>query len=419
VSENDKDVNPYGKGSRGKFTIANPFITDEMKLIIVDLDNLTDEQKAMPRQAHDWSFAKQPHLAHFFVFHWCEYTKNAVPNDESTAFQTIGERAFFVDYESAQNYFKYLHENHFVEYVCFQYEKGDKTGLLHLQGFMRYKKIMFPNKVRVIFPTMSLKQCGMQSNQECRAYCCKEETKVDGFDFFEWGNFTKIGQRNDLVRLIQAIKDDMPYEQLLENFPYQMMNMGDKVEKTRQNLIREKFKNVEREIHVTYIYGVEGTGKTTFPYRVLGLQYQDVFKVSNYKHSGKYDNYKCQDVILFDEFHGQIDITEMNDMLNGQPYDFPCRYNDRSACFTKAIFTSNYPMEEAYKNEIDKGKMRSFKGFQRRVTEIIYMPERNHYIWQLGRPSDEIIDNLKSQGAKIKLPPQEITQGEIDIAEVF
>jgi len=70
-------ANPYDRANRNDFTIANPFITDEMKIKIVDMDNLTDEQKAMPKQDHDYTFQKQPHLVNFFIFKWCEYTKNA------------------------------------------------------------------------------------------------------------------------------------------------------------------------------------------------------------------------------------------------------------------------------------------------------------------------------------------------------
>ena len=172
-----------------------------------------------------------------------------------------------MDYESAKAYFTYLHENHVLDYVCFRYEKGAKTGLLHLQGFVRYKKPQYPNKVRAVFPTMSLTPCGYKTNEDCRAYCMKEETKIDGFDFWEWGNFTKIGQRNDIKNLIIDMKKKLPYEEMLEKYPHQMLNMGDKIEKAEQKLIRDQFKNKEREIYVTYIYGAEGTGKTTYPWR--------------------------------------------------------------------------------------------------------------------------------------------------------
>jgi hypothetical protein len=31
------------------------------------------------------------------------------------------------------------------------------------------------------------------------------------------------------------------------------------------------------------------------------------------------------------------------------------------------------------------------------------MPDRNYYIWQKGNPTQEVIDTLNSQGAKIEL----------------
>jgi len=90
----------------------------------------------------------------------------------------------------------------------------------------------------------------------------------------------------------------------------------------------------------------------------------------------------------------------MNDMLNGQPYDLPCRFNDKFACFTKVIFTSNYPLNDIYKDERVKGKEPSFKGFCRRINEIIHIPEQNVYIWEKGQPSEQVIAKLTEQGAK-------------------
>jgi len=43
------------------------------------------------------------------------------------------------------------------------------------------------------------------------------------------------------------------------------------------------------------------------------------------------------------------------------------------------------------------------------------MPERNHYIWKKGRPTDEIIAKLEKQGAKISLLPFEIDQIEMGV----
>lgn len=406
----DKEFEPKSdKARRNKFTIANPFITENVK--VVDMDNLTDEQKAMPFIDHDYSFVRSlPCYDQYVEFAFCEYPKRQIPSDRNSTIQVLGERIFFKSYESAQEFFKLID---FIDYVCFQYEKGEETGLLHLQGFMRYVKEKQMKVVHKIFPTMSLKPCGWDTNAECREYCRKEHTRVEGFEPYEHGNFKHERQRTDLKAIVEDIKADVPYIELLDKYPAQMLNMGDKIEKTRQKVIRERFKNTERKIHVTYIYGPEGTGKTTFVYRVLGQEYKDVFKVSRYKHTGKYDNYACQDIIMFDEFDGQIELTEMNDMLNEQPYDFPCRFDDNVACFTKAIFTSNYPLADIYKVEREKGKERSYKGFLRRIKEIIYVPKQDEYVWELGQPSEKAIEIMTARGDKWTIKEQPVKQEEM------
>ena len=396
------------RARRNGFTIPNPFITDDIKL--VEIDKLTDEQKAMPIKKYNYSFIRQPQFENLFTFAWIQYTRNQVKDDDSTAEQVIAERAFFKDYESAKRFFEIVRDTDFIDYFCFKYEKGKKTGLLHLQGFMRYKKAMDMKQAHAFFPTIHLDP-SYGTNHECRDYCMKSDTSIDGYDFYEYGNFVEERQRTDLNSLIDDIINNVPYEEMLRRYPHQMINMGDKIEKTRQNILRDRYKNTERTIQVLYLYGAEGTGKTTFVNRVLGRQYMEVFKVSNYKHSGKFDNYASQDIMLFDEWQGQIELTEMNDMLNGQPYNLPCRFNDRVACFTKVLFASNYDIQTAYKGEIDKGKMPSFKGFMRRVKEIVYMPEQNLYIWQKGQPTAEIIARLDEQGAKWRIDsPSEQTK---------
>ncbi len=174
----------------------------------------------------------------------------------------------------------------YIDYFCFQYERGESGGNLHLQGFLHFNKPMDMSTVHKLFPTCHL-DAVYGTNRECIDYCSKSKTKVDGYDFVQHGNTpAEIGERTDIKALIQDVIDDLPYDEMLLKYPWHMLNMGDKIEKLRQNHLKNQFKNTAREVYVTYIYGAEGTGKTTFPYRVLGLQYADVFKVSQYKHSG-------------------------------------------------------------------------------------------------------------------------------------
>ena len=144
---------------------------------------------------------------------------------------------------------------------------------------------------------------------------------------------------------------------------------------------------------------IADAGKSTYIQRVLGYSPLDYGKITDYG-SQRFDEYKNQNIILFDEYSGQYPITMINDILDGQPRELPARYANRTACFTKAFIISNYAPDELYRKERVNGKQPSFEGLLRRINEIIYMPERNVYIWQKGQPADEIIAQLTEQGAR-------------------
>jgi len=151
------------RARRNGFTLANPFITDD--IMVVDIDNLTEEQKAMPLIKHNFHYVRQPQFEHLFVFAHVEYNKRQIKDDPTSAIRVIGERAFFKDYESAKRFFEIVRDTDFIDYFCFQYEKGKKTGLLHLQGFMRYKKAMDMKQAHSFFPTIHLDPTKTSANR--------------------------------------------------------------------------------------------------------------------------------------------------------------------------------------------------------------------------------------------------------------
>ena len=399
------------RARRNGFTVPNPFLTENVK--VVDINNLTDEQKAMPRMSHDYSFLKQEKYADLIDFFWVEYKKNKVKDDNSTAELVLGERPFFKNYECAKEFFKRVD---FVEYFCFKYEKGEKTGLLHLQGFMRYNKPLDMKTVHKIYPTIHLDP-SYGTNNECRDYCMKDATSIEGYDFYEFGNFVEEAQRTDMRKLAKDIKEGKSYDEMFDDYTWLMIQSGDKIMKAMQKHKQERFKNVVRQLHITYIYGKEGAGKTTYPERVLGYEPMQIGIVGEYNTTGMFDEYDGQDIIVFDEFDSQIDLTKMNKYLDGRPCSLHGRQYNRVACYTKVFIMSNYPLADLYKKaRNEQGKEPSYKGFVRRINEIIYMPDFNTYEWQKGRPTDEVIATLETQGAKIKLLPQSAEQ--IKIGEV-
>ena len=406
----DKLKRNRNRAARFAFTLSNPFVTE--KVNIVDKDNLTAEQQTYARTMHDYSFQKLPENEKFFVFHYCQYEKRLIKDDPTSAIPVIGERVFFKDYECAKEYFKTID---YIDFFCFQYERGENTGLLHLQGFLHFKRPMDMKVVHKLFPTWHLHKCD-GSNYDCVVYCNKPKTRIEGYEFYQHGTLVEERQRLDQERIKQYVKERIPYSEVLEENPYFSVINSEKLEKAQEKYLYDIYKNKVRDVHVTYIYGKEGAGKTSYPERVLGYEPQDVYIVGEYDtdfRKGMFDEYNAHDVLMFDEFDSSVDITKLNTWLNGRPCSLTARNKNKTATFTKVFIASNYSIDRHWlkqRQDPENSKEPSYRGFLRRVREIIYLPEMNVYEWQKGRPTDEVIETLKSQGAKIKLLPQEVEQ---------
>lgn len=175
----------------------------------------------------------------------------------------------------------------------------------------------------------------------------KEETKlVNTFEEFGTVPEERQGQRNDLTALYDMIKEGKSNYEILEDNPNYMMQL-EKVERCREILRYEQFKNIVREMHVEYWFGDPGSGKTSGVYKLYG-GYDKVYRVTDNRNP--WDGYKGQDVILFDDFRAcDFDINILLKWLDIYPLELPCRYNNKQACFTHIYFTSNISFDQLYR----------------------------------------------------------------------
>ena len=190
----------------------------------------------------------------------------------------------------------------------------------------------------------------------------KQETCVDG-SFEEYGEMPmeRQGSRNDLADIYSMVKQGLTNYQIVEQVPDVMFRL-DKLEIVRQAIRDEEFSERWRDLHVEYIYGDTGTGKTRSVMEMYG--YRNVYRVTDYQHP--FDGYMGQDVILFEEFRSSIPLGDMLKYLDGYPVVLPCRYANRQACFTKVYIITNISLAEQYKNiQLDYPK--DYKAFLRRI----------------------------------------------------
>lgn len=182
----------------------------------------------------------------------------------------------------------------------------------------------------------------------------------------EWGELPeeKQGQRNDLITLYEMISEGKSNYDILEEQP-EFISQIERLDKVRQIIQEENFKDIFRKLEVTYLFGNTGSGKTRSIMDLYG--YANVFRVTNYKHP--FDQYKGQDIIAFEEFHSSLPINQMLLYLDGYPVMLPCRYSDKVACYTKVFILSNLDLTEQY-TDIQDYNPETWKALLRRINQV-------------------------------------------------
>lgn len=193
----------------------------------------------------------------------------------------------------------------------------------------------------------------------------KETNLADTHEEFGEIPVERQGQRNDLIDLYDMIKSGMSNYEIIEDTPAYMMDI-DKIEKARQIVKEEKYKDTFRKLEVTYIFGSTGTGKTRGVMEEYG--YSNVFRVTDYIHP--FDSYKGQDVVIFEEFRSSLRIQDMLNYLDGYPLELPCRYSNKIACYTKVYLITNIDLLEQYES-VQKEYKETWSALLRRIHKII------------------------------------------------
>ena len=257
-----------------------------------------------------------------------------------------------VDADALEAFLKVVHASGAV----YQRERGESTGYEHWQVFAQFAS---PKRFATLKRQCASNGLGKAHIEPRRgtvaqavAYCSKEETRVgETCTFGEIALREAQGERTDLQRLRDMIMDGMSVDEVLRR--------DDKAVAARYvGYLREMAAARDRaraaawrDMHVLYIYGRPGVGKSRYALDA----YPDSYRVTDYAHP--FDGYGGQPVLILDEFDGQFDLALLLNLLDGYPMELPCRYANKQALFDTVVIISNSRLETFYEGkEADRRK---------------------------------------------------------------
>ena len=334
------------------FTINHPFAPDE---------EINPETSDLPIKEDYYSKKSILELeeSDCFVF---KYVKISTGADEFETKDYLIRRPFFKDKEHLELYLTNI-EN--MKYLIFQIEKGENEQTEHVQGFISFKFAKRFQTIKNILPFAHLEEA-RGTNTQCRDYCSKSETRVAGP--FEFGEFAEERERTDIRDFMDLAKAGTSRADLSTLYPTLYLKYGNKIESIR-SIKSEKYKTICRNVKVTYIYGPSGVGKTTKVRRLLG--FENAFWVHSYDNA-IFTNYEDEDNLVFDEYSGEIKISQLNLYLNVEPAELRGLNCLKYGAYHNVFIISNYAPKDLYK-DIQRTQPNIFETFMRRLHTIIYI----------------------------------------------
>lgn len=208
--------------------------------------------------------------------------------------------------------------NEHILFFIGQLELCETTGQVHWQT---YVELDAPYTGKWLLKRMKVKgfawfrpTLGTQAKNI--VYCSKEESKLG--DTITLGKKCDQGSREDLYELREMIKSGEPVEKIVDRCFVSYLRYHGGIDKAIKHLKPKNSRPPPRKMNVILNWGVTGAGKSHEAYN-CGRDYYD----KNLSTTGaKYwDDYAGEEVLIIDDFSGQIDIDTFKRVLDKNPWD--------------------------------------------------------------------------------------------------
>lgn len=233
-------------------------------------------------------------------------------------------------------------------YIIFGKEVAPTTGTPHLQGYVYFeeKKTMVGVQKIKGWKRTALKEARGDADQN-KVYCSKDKI------VFEKGDKPTQGKRKDLDEVYEELKNGKTtVDKIVMEHPGAYKAAGRVLDRMEDILLRDKFRTEMTEGE--WVYGGTGVGKSEYAFQApCSSRY--IWPNDN----GWWDGYKGQELVILDEYRGQLPYNEILKMVDKHPNYFVRRRGREPLPFIskKVIITSSMAPWEIYKNLDDSDSL--------------------------------------------------------------
>lgn len=262
-----------------------------------------------------------------------------------------------------------------VRYAIWNDEIGADNGSAHWQIYAEFKRPQRFTAVQRLLGLDKTAHCEPRkgTREQARAYCMKEESRREGTQPVEFGDWGEGGQgkRSDLKEAAAAAADtSISMDDVILQHQGVAMRYSKGLSVVRAAAMRQEMKNkpasaARRNLTCCVYWGESRTGKTT-----KALEEQDLYLLPPRSSSSGtvwFDGYGSQQTILIDDFMPQcIPLQILLNLLDGTPVQQQAKGSFVQPAWTKVIITSNYHPSKWY----PEAARESVVALSKRLTEI-------------------------------------------------
>jgi len=258
-------------------------------------------------------------------------------------------------------------------FSIFGEEKTEK-GELHLQGYSHLKNAKtFSAFKKLLDKTINLRP-SLGSAEQNVIYCSKgeitkeewEESKENGPNYgknaivWSCGTMPKQGIRTDIHELRDACENAVALSDIIteDSVVVPLAKYQRFAQMVHTSALKKRTREF-RKLQVIVHWGKTGTNKTRIPYDEGAF----VWEPSTPEW---WDGYDGEEILLIDEFYGQLKPARLLHLLDGYQLRLPIKGGFTYAQWTKVYITSNVPPEEWYKDIPEQVK----EALARRITLV-------------------------------------------------